>query len=102
MVEISTRAEARADGACLSLSGVVVEHGDHGDFLGSGAGARSTRFVAVVATFISHAIAVGPAALLQTAGKIVVQLQNVGNAGIAKLAEELRVGMAWESPAGFA
>ena len=101
LVEISTRAEARADGACLSLSGVVVEHGDHGDFLGSGAGARSTRFVAVVATFISHVIAVGPAPLLQTAGKVVVQLQNVGNAWVGELTEKLRVGMARESTAGL-
>ena len=102
MVEIGTRPETRADRTGLTLRSVVVEHRDHGDLLGGRAIARVAEFVAIVAALVGHVIAVAPASLLQPARKIVVNLQNVRDARVAELAEELRVGVARESTAGFA
>ena len=86
----------------MSLGGVVVEHRDHGDFLGGYAVCPLvTKLVTVVAALVGHVIAIAAASLLQTAGKVVVQLQNVGNAWVGELTEKLRVGMARESTAGL-
>ena len=102
LIEVSTRREAGRDGARLALRSVVVEHRHHGDFLGGRAVALVAESVAVVAALIGHVIAVGPTPLLETAGEVVVQLQDVGNARIAELTEEMRVGVARKGTAGFA
>ena len=102
LVEIGAGCETGGERARLTLGRVVVEHRDHGDFLGSRAVARVAEFVAVVAALVGHEIAVGPTSLLQTAGEIIADFENVGDARVAELAEELGVGMARESAAGLA
>ncbi len=102
LVKVGVGGEAGDNRSGLTLRGVVVEHRNHGDFLGGGAAARAAELVRVVAALVSHVVAIGPAPFLQAAGEVVVELEDVGDAGIAKLAEELRVGVPRESTAGFA
>ena len=102
LVEIGAGRETGRDGSGLALRGVVVEHRDHGDFLAGRAVAGVAEFVAIIAALVGHVVSVGPAALLQTTSEVVVQPKDVRNARVAELSEEMRVGVARESAAGFA
>ena len=78
---------------------VVVHHHDHGDLAGGRTAAGRAVRVAVVAALEGKIIAVGPKPLLQAAGQVIVDLQDVRNARITKLSEIMRVGVTREGTA---
>ena len=81
---------------------VVVHHHDHGDLAGGRAAAGRAVRVAVVAALEGKIIAVGPEALLQAAGEVIVDFQDVRDTRVAELSEIMRVGVPRESAARFA
>ena len=100
LVEIGV-AEAVGETARLTRRGVVIHHHHHGDFVTGVTAAGGAVGVAVVASLESDEVAVGPAAFLNAAGEVVVDFENVGDAGIAELAEVSGVGVAREGATGF-
>ena len=82
-----------------TLSGVVVVHCHHRDFLDGSATSGVSELVAIIAALEGKIVAIAPAALLKTAREVVVNLENVRDARIRKLTEEIRVGMTRECAA---
>ena len=102
LVEVGPVAEAVAEGTRLSLRRVVIHHHSHGDLIPGVAAAGGAVRIAVVAALEGEEVAVGPEALLQAAGKVVVDFQDVRDTRVTELAEIGGVGMPRESAARFA
>ena len=102
MPKISIRRKTCGDATSLTLRGVVVHHHHHSDLVSRTTTTGRSVWITVIAAFEGEIIAVGPAALLDAAGKVIVDFEDVRDAGIAKLAEVLCVGVTGESTAGFA
>ena len=102
LVQIGVTWETCGDPAHLALRGVVIHHHHHSDLIGCVSTSGRSVWITVIAAFESEVIAVGPAALLDAAGKVIVDFEDVRDAGIAKLAEVLCVGVTGKSTAGFA
>ena len=80
LVEVGACGETGGEGAGHARSGVVIEHDDHGDIVGGGAGGGGAIGVSVVATLVGEKIVVAPKTTLEATGKVSVDLGEVRNA----------------------
>ena len=101
-MQVGSGTKAVGKSPSLTSTGVVVHHDHHRDLLaGHPIVSDGTIGSNVVAAFEGEIIAVGPAALLEAAGKVVVQFEDVGNAWVGELPEIFCVGVSRKGTAGF-
>ena len=97
-----TKICARVNIAGYARSGVVIEHDDHGDIVGGGAGGGGAIGVSVISALIGNEIVVAEEPQLKAPGEVAVDLGEVRKARVSRLAKVGGVGVTGKGTTGIA